>query len=53
MRPKSRPVLAGTVRYGLIIICFIKDGQEILLDPTDLILQEQPEDNLMVVISWA
>ena len=31
--------------------CFIKNNQEILLDVADFVLQEQPEDNLMVTIS--
>ena len=29
----------------------MKDNQEILLDLADFALQEQPEDNLVVVIS--
>ena len=33
--------------------CFIQNNQEILLDPTDFALQEQPEDKLMVTISRA
>ena len=33
--------------------CFIKNNQEILLDLADFSLQEQPQDNLMVAISWA
>ena len=33
--------------------CFIKNHHKILLDLADFALQEQPEDNLMVVISWA
>ena len=33
--------------------CFIKNKQEILLDLADFALQEQPEDNSVVVISWA
>ena len=32
---------------------FIKNNQEILLDPADFTLQEQPEDNIMVYISRA
>ena len=28
--------------------CFIRNHQEILLDLADFILQEQPEDNLMI-----
>ena len=30
-----------------------KNNQEILLDLADFALQEQPEDNLMVAVSWA
>ena len=30
-----------------------KNDQEILLDPADFALREQPEDNLMVAISRA
>ena len=33
--------------------CFIKNNQDILLDLADFALQEQPEDNWMVAISWA
>ena len=33
--------------------CFIKNNQEILLDLADFALGEQPDDNLMVAISWA
>ena len=33
--------------------CFIKNNQEILQDLADFALQEQPEDNLVVDISWA
>ena len=32
---------------------FIKNNQEILLDLAYFALQEQPEDNLKVAISWA
>ena len=32
--------------------CFFKTKQEILLDLADFAFQEQPEDNLMVAISW-
>ena len=32
---------------------FIKNNQEILLDLVHYALKEQPEDNLMVDISWA
>ena len=35
------------------IIYFIKNSQEILLDLADFVLQEQPEDNLVVAISLA
>ena len=30
-----------------------KNNQEILLDLADFVLQEQPENNLMVAFSWA
>ena len=33
--------------------CFIKNNQEMLLDLADFVLQEQPEDNLMVANSRA
>ena len=33
--------------------CFIKNNPEILLDRADFVLQEQPENNLMVPISRA
>ena len=40
---------------GIIIIVLLKkNNQEILLEYlADFALQEQPEDNLMVAISWA
>ena len=36
-----------------IIIVLLKTKKETLLDFADFTLQEQPEDNLMVTISWA
>ena len=33
--------------------CFVKNNEEILLGLADFNLQDQPEDNLMVAISWA
>ena len=33
--------------------CCIKNNQEIWLDLVDSTLPEQPQDNLMAVISWA
>ena len=49
------------VGYEVIVIsnkrewnnCFIKNHHKILLDLANFALQEQPEDNLMVAISWA
>ena len=31
----------------------MEENEEILLDLADFALQEQPEDNLMVALSWA
>ena len=32
---------------------FIKNNQEIMLDLADFALQEQPEENLIIVLTWA
>ena len=33
--------------------CFIKNNHEILLELPDFALQKQPEENLIIAISWA
>ena len=46
----SYPICTSVIQWKN---CFIKNNQEMLLDLTDFVLQEQPEDNLMVANSRA
>ena len=36
-----------------VMVCFVQNNQDILLDLADYDLQEQPEDNSMVAFSQA
>ena len=47
----STSALCITNEPRYLIIAFVKNYQEMLLDLADFALQEQPEDNLMVAIS--